>query len=71
MFDSLPGNNCPATDLIHDDDGMESNNRRNRSNTTTAEGPRTMISVREKESIGLSYPWSRDAAGIFSFSEET
>ena len=51
LFDAaqLPDNNCPADDLIRDDDGMESNNRRNRSNTTTAEGPRTMISVQQEK----------------------
>ena len=54
LFDAaqlLPGDNGSANDLFHDDNGTESNNRRNRTDATTAEGPRTMLSVQEQSSM--------------------
>jgi len=50
LFDAaqLPGDNGPGNDLFHDDNGMESNSRRNRTDdATTAEGPRTINRAQE------------------------
>jgi len=78
LFDEaqLPGDNGPANDMCHDDNGMEQSNiriYRTNGTTTAAEGPRTIISVQDEESssIGFSYPSTRDTGSGLFVSEET